>query len=74
MRKSVPVVRAAVCIAAQAVTSSQSAAPPRAATDVTSADLQAMTTLAPADGISDQQTRVARRQPLFAADLLRNNG
>jgi hypothetical protein len=56
------------------VTSSQSAAPPRAATDVTNADLQAMTKLAPADGISDQQVRVARRQLLFAADLLRNNG
>ena len=58
MRKAVSAVWAAVFVAAQAVTSSQPAAPPRTATDVTKADIRAVTANAPPDGIQDQQIRV----------------
>ena len=58
MRKGVPAVLAAVFVAAQAVTSSQSAAPPRTATDITNADIRAVIAKAPPDGILDQQIRV----------------
>lgn len=57
MRKGVPV-GAAVFMAAQAVTSSQPAAPPRVATDVTIAEIRAVIAKAPSDGILDQQIRV----------------
>src|SRR5476649_1304283 len=58
MRKGVPVILVTVLLAAGAVTSSQSAMPPRTATDVTSADIRAVIAKAPADGIQDQQIRV----------------
>ena len=58
MRKAVPAVWAAVFVAAQAVTSSQPAAPPRGATDVTNADIRAVIANAPPGGIQDQQIRV----------------
>ena len=58
MRKARAAVTAAVFVAAQAVMSSQPAAPPRAATDVTDADIRAVIAKAPADGIQDQQIRV----------------
>ena len=58
MRKAVPAVWAAVFVAAQAVTSSQPAAPLRAATDVSNAEIRAVIAKAPVDGIQDQQIRV----------------
>jgi mannose-6-phosphate isomerase-like protein (cupin superfamily) len=58
MRKAVPSVLAALLVVSQAVTSSQSSAPPRSATDVTNADVRATIKLAPPDGILDQQIRV----------------
>jgi mannose-6-phosphate isomerase-like protein (cupin superfamily) len=58
MRKGVPAVLAAFVVAAQAVTSSQPALPPRVATDVTNADIRAVIAKAPPDGIQDQQIRV----------------
>ena len=58
MRKGVPVVLAAVWLSLQAAPSSQSTAPPRAATDVTNADIRAVIAKAPPDGILDQQIRV----------------
>ena len=57
MRKAAPAVLAAVFIA-QAVTSSQSPARPRSATDVTNADIRAVIAKAPPDGILDQQIRI----------------
>lgn len=58
MRKAALAVLAAVLLAAHAVTSSQSVASPRAATDVTNADIRAVIAKAPPDGILDQQIRV----------------
>ena len=58
MRKGVPAVLATTFVAAQALTSSQSAMPPRVATDVTEADVRAVIAKAPPDGILDQQIRV----------------
>ncbi len=58
MRRAVPAVLAVVFIAAQAVTSSQSPARPRSATDVTNADIRAVIARAPPDGILDQQIRI----------------
>ena len=58
MRKGVPAIVAAVVLAVQAVTTSQSAMPPRSATDIPNADLRAVIAHAPADGILDQQIRV----------------
>ena len=58
MRKGVPAILAAVLLAGQAVASSQSATPPRTATDVTNADIRAVIAKAPPDGILDQQIRV----------------
>jgi len=58
MRKGVPVILAAVLLAAEAVTSSQTAMPPRSATDITNADIRAVIAKAPPDGILDQQIRV----------------
>ena len=49
---------ALVLLSAQAVTSSQPAAPPRIATDITNADVRTVIAQAPADGILDQQVRV----------------
>ena len=57
MRKGVLAVLAAVLLAGS-VTSSQPAAPPRTATDVTEADIRAVIAKAPPDGILDQQIRV----------------
>ena len=54
MRKGVPAVLATMFVAAQAVTSSQSAMPPRVATDVTDADIRSVIAKAPPDGILDQ--------------------
>src|SRR3954462_2196828 len=58
MRKGTLTVLAVGFVAAQAVTSSQSAAPPRSATDITNADIRAVIAKAPPDGIQDQQIRV----------------
>ena len=58
MRKGVPATLAVIVLAAQAVTSSQSGAPPRAATDISLADVRAVIAKAPPDGIQDQQIRV----------------
>ena len=58
MGKAVPAVWLAVFVAAQAVMSSQPAAPPRAATDVTNAEIRSVIAKAPPDGIQDQQIRV----------------
>jgi hypothetical protein len=58
MRKAALALLAAVFIAAQAVTSSQSVASPRTATDVTNADIRAVIAKAPPDGILDQQIRI----------------
>jgi mannose-6-phosphate isomerase-like protein (cupin superfamily) len=58
MRKAVLPVFAVLFLVAQALTSSQSSAPPRSATDVTNADIRATIKMAPPDGIQDQQIRV----------------
>ena len=63
MRKGVPaavvsILLVSVLLAAQAVTSSQSAMPPRTATDVPNTDIRAVIANAPPDGILDQQIRV----------------
>ena len=58
MRKGVPAALAVIWVALQAVTSSQPAAPPRMATDITKADIRAVIAKAPPDGIQDQQIRV----------------
>src|SRR5476651_1494655 len=58
MKRSVPVILAVVLLVAEAVTSSQSAMPPRTATDVTLSDIRAVIAKAPPDGILDQQIRV----------------
>jgi hypothetical protein len=58
MRKGVPAIVAVVVLAAQAVATSQSAMPPRSATDVANADIRVVIAKAPADGILDQQIRV----------------
>jgi mannose-6-phosphate isomerase-like protein (cupin superfamily) len=58
MAKGVPVIVAAVMLAAQAVTSSQPTMPPRTATDITSVAVRAVIANAPPDGIQDQQIRV----------------
>jgi mannose-6-phosphate isomerase-like protein (cupin superfamily) len=58
MRKAVLPVFAVLFLVAQALTFSQSSAPPRSATDVTNADIRATIKMAPPDGIQDQQIRV----------------
>jgi mannose-6-phosphate isomerase-like protein (cupin superfamily) len=58
MRQAVSALLGALFIVSQAVTSSQSSAPPRSATDVTNADIRATIGQAPPDGILDQQIRV----------------
>src|SRR4051794_1779533 len=58
MRKGALTVLAVGFVAAQAVTSSQSASPPRSATDISNADIRAVIAKAPPDGILDQQIRV----------------
>jgi hypothetical protein len=58
MRKRAPAILAVVFLIAQAVISSQSAMPPRAATDVPDTDIRAVIAKAPPDGIQDQQIRV----------------
>ncbi len=58
MRRAVPSVLTVLLVVSQAVTSSQSSAPPRSATDVTNAEVRATIQLAPTDGILDQQIRV----------------
>src|SRR3954453_4901223 len=57
MRKGALTVLAVGFVAAQAVTSSQSAAP-RSATDISNADIRAVIAKAPPDGVLDQQIRV----------------
>ena len=58
MRKAALALLAAVFIAEQAVTLSQSVASPRTATDVANADIRAVIAKAPPDGILDQQIRI----------------
>jgi mannose-6-phosphate isomerase-like protein (cupin superfamily) len=58
MRKGAPAILAVVFLVTQAVISSQSAMPPRTATDITSVDVRAVIAKAPPDGIQDQQIRV----------------
>jgi mannose-6-phosphate isomerase-like protein (cupin superfamily) len=58
MSKAVPALLGVLLLASQAATVSQSAAPPRSATDVTNADLRAVIAKAPPDGVLDQQIRV----------------
>jgi mannose-6-phosphate isomerase-like protein (cupin superfamily) len=58
MRKAVLALLAVFLIGSQAVTSSQSFAVPRSATDVTNADIRATIAKAPPDGVLDQQIRV----------------
>jgi mannose-6-phosphate isomerase-like protein (cupin superfamily) len=55
-----PIALAVIVIAAlaQAATRAQSSNPPRAAVDVTNADIRATLKQAPADGVMDQQIRV----------------
>ncbi len=58
MRTTVLIAVALALTASQAIMQSQSGVPPRAATDVTAADIRATLKQAPPDGVMDQQIRV----------------